>query len=61
VFARQLADYVSAIGLGGAPRVRGDEGRGAVALAEACYRLKQPLRMPWDYPEAYAAIGRNNP
>jgi predicted dehydrogenase len=61
VFARQLADFVSAIGIGGTPLVRGEEGRRAVALAEACYRLKQPLRMPWDYPEAYAAIGRNNP
>jgi predicted dehydrogenase len=61
VFGRQLADFVAAIRGAGRPSVTGEEGRRVVALAEACYAMRQPLRMPWDYPEAYAAVGRTAP
>jgi hypothetical protein len=36
--------------------VTGEQARRAVALVEACYQVRQPWRMPWDYPEAYAAV-----
>ena len=61
VFGRQLAEFVRAVRGAGAPTVTGEEGRRGVALAEACYAMRRPLRMPWDYPEAYAAVGREAP
>jgi len=61
LFARQLADVVAAVRHGAPPLVGGREGRRAVALVEECYALRRPLRRPWDYPEAYAAIGRTGP
>ena len=61
VFARQLADVVAAIRQGGEPLVGGIDGRHAVALVEACYAMRQPLRLPWGYPEAFASIGREGP
>ncbi|MEJ7813125.1 MAG: Gfo/Idh/MocA family oxidoreductase [Gemmatimonadaceae bacterium] len=61
VFARQLADVVAAIRGDGQPLVSGHDGRRAVALVEACYALRQPMRRPWDYPEAYASVGRTGP
>ena len=56
VFGRQLADLVDAIRSGRPPLVGGAEGRRAVALAEACYAARTPLRRSWDYPEAYAVV-----
>lgn len=56
VFARQLAEVVAAIRDGREPPVSGKEGRRAVALVEACYARREPLRLPWDYPEAYATL-----
>jgi predicted dehydrogenase len=61
VFARQLADVVAAIREGREPLVGGSDGRHAVAVVEACYAIRQPLRLPWHYPEAYASIGRKGP
>jgi predicted dehydrogenase len=61
VFGRQLADFVAAIRGERPPAVTATEGRRVVALAESCYALRQPLRLPWDYPEAYAAVGRAGP
>jgi predicted dehydrogenase len=61
VFGRQLADFVGAIRSQRAPAVTGADGRRVVALTESCYALRQPLRLPWDYPEAYAAVGRAGP
>jgi predicted dehydrogenase len=61
VFRRQLADFVAAVRGEGAPAVGGADGRRVVALAESCYALRKPLRLPWDYPEAYAAVGRAGP
>ena len=61
VFGRQLADFVAAVRGGRPPTVTAEEGRRVVALAEACYARRQPLRLPWDYPEAYAAVGRAGP
>lgn len=61
LFARQLADVVAAVRHGTPPLVGGRDGRRAVALVEECYALRRPLRRPWDYPEAYAAIGRAGP
>ena len=55
------ADFVAAIRGEGTVTVSGAEGRKAVALAEACYAARQPLRLPWDYPEAYAAVGKGGP
>ena len=57
VFRRQMADFVAAIRGEGGPTVTGREGRRVVALAEACYAMRRPLRQPWDYPEAYATAG----
>jgi predicted dehydrogenase len=54
VFTRQLADVVNAIRCGRPPLVDGNQGRRAVALAQACYEKRTPLRRSWDYPEAYA-------
>jgi predicted dehydrogenase len=56
VFARQLSDFVTAIRASGQPLVSGHAGRRVVALVEACYAQKQPLRLPWDYPEAYQSL-----
>jgi len=61
VFARQLADVVEAIRTGRPPLVSGVEGRRVVALVEACYARRRPLRRTWDYPEVYASIGRTLP
>ena len=61
VFGRQLADFVAAIRGESPPAVTGEDGRRVVALAESCYALRRPLRLPWDYPEAYAAVGRAGP
>lgn len=58
VFARQLADFVGAVRGERAPLVSGHAGRAAVAAVEACYSIRQPLRRPWDYPEAYLSVGR---
>jgi predicted dehydrogenase len=56
VFGRQLADFVGAIRQRRAPLVSGPDARRAVALVEGCYARKQPLRWPWSWPEAYAAV-----
>jgi predicted dehydrogenase len=56
VFGRQLTEVVAAIRNGHEPPVSGREGRRAVALVEACYARREPLRQPWDYPEAYATV-----
>ena len=61
VFGRQLADVVSAIRGGPPPLASGPDGRRAVAVVEACYARRTPLRQPWDFPEAYAAVGRVGP
>ncbi|HEX6104578.1 MAG TPA: Gfo/Idh/MocA family oxidoreductase, partial [Gemmatimonadales bacterium] len=61
VFGRQLADFVAASRGEGEPTVTGEEGRRVVALAERCYAVRRPLRMPWDYPEAYAVVERSGP
>lgn len=55
VFARQLADVVRAIRGTGELTVSAAEARQAVALVEACYAAREPLRRPWDYPECYSA------
>jgi predicted dehydrogenase len=57
VFGRQLAAFARAVRGDASGIVSGAEGRRAVALVEACYAARQPWRMPWDYPEAYAAVG----
>src|SRR5678815_1581649 len=54
VFARQLDDVVAAIRGTRPPLVGGVDGRRAVAIVEACYGVRTPLRQPWNYPEAYA-------
>ena len=61
VFARQLADVVGAIRGGRPPLVSGVDGRRVVALVEACYALRRPLRRSWDYPEVYASLGKAIP
>jgi predicted dehydrogenase len=58
VFDRQLADFVSAVRGGGPPLVSGSEARRAVALVEDCYARRAPLRFPWSWPEARAAVHR---
>ena len=61
VFGRQLGEFVRATRRESNASVTGQEGRRVVALAEACYAMRQPLRQPWDFPEAYAAVGRTGP
>jgi predicted dehydrogenase len=61
VFARQLADVVAAVRERREPLVGGRDGRAVVALVEACYTLREPLRLPWDYPEAYASLTGGRP
>jgi hypothetical protein len=56
VFGRQLANVVAAVRESGVPLVGGAEGRRAVGLIEACYAVREPLRLPWNYPEAYSAV-----
>jgi predicted dehydrogenase len=56
VFARQLDNVVSAVRGMQVPSVGGVDGRRAVGLVEACYAVRQPLRRPWNYPEAYSAL-----
>ena len=58
VFGRQLAHFGQAVRGEAAEICTGEEGRRVVALVEACYALRQPWRQPWDYPEAFAAVGR---
>jgi predicted dehydrogenase len=58
VFDRQLADFVQAVRTGASPLVSGSEARRAVALVEGCYARRQPLRFPWSWPEARAAVER---
>jgi predicted dehydrogenase len=56
VFARQLDDVVGAIRGRRPPLVGAADGRRAVAIVEACYAARTPLRLPWNYPEAYSGI-----
>ena len=56
VFLRQLTDLVSAIHHHRDPLVGGDAGTRVLALVEACYAARRPLRRAWDFPEAYRAI-----
>jgi predicted dehydrogenase len=56
VFARQVADFMAAIEGKRDPLVDGRQGRRVVELVERCYQLRQPLRRPWDFPEAYDGI-----
>jgi predicted dehydrogenase len=56
VFARQLDSFVEAIRASRAPLVSGLDGRRALAIVEAAYGHGQPLRHPWDFPEAYASV-----
>jgi predicted dehydrogenase len=58
VFGRQLADVVRAIRGATLPRIGGEDGRRVVSLVEACYAMRTPLERPWDFPAAYAAVGR---
>jgi len=51
LFLRQLDDFADAIRNSREPFVPGQEGRRAVELIETCYRLRQPLKQPWDSPE----------
>ena len=60
VFVRQLEDFARAIRSGAPPLVPVADGRRAVAVVERCYAARQPLRHPWDWPEAAAAAGRSS-
>jgi predicted dehydrogenase len=61
VFARQLANVVSAIRGGHQPLVDGAQGRHAVAVVEACYLRREALRHPWSYPESYSSAEHPTP
>ena len=56
VFGRQLDDFAAAIRSGGQPLVTLSDGQRAVAFVESCYAARAPLRRPWDWPEALAAV-----
>jgi predicted dehydrogenase len=57
VFVRQLEDFVRAVRERSEPLVTVSDGRRAVGLVTECYSKREPLRRPWDWPEAYAAVG----
>ena len=61
VFGRQLADFAAAVRGEHPPAVTGEDGRRVVALAESCYAMRRPLRTAWDFPDAYAVVGRTGP
>src|SRR4030095_1327589 len=46
-FAAEHDDFVQAILEGRPPLVCGLEGKKSMSLIEACYRERQPLRIPW--------------
>ena len=56
VFGQQLQDFARAARSGTEPLVTLADGRRAVAFVEACYAARTPLRHPWDWPEALAAV-----
>jgi len=56
VFGRQLRDFADAVRSGTEPLVTLADGRRAVTFVEACYGVRTPLRHPWDWPEALAAV-----
>jgi predicted dehydrogenase len=47
IIADEHADFLQAIRTGQPPAVSGAEGKRSIALIEACYRERQPLRLPW--------------
>ena len=54
VMRQQLDDFAQAVRGEGQPFVPGEEGRRSVALFEECYRVRQPLELPWLLPESIA-------
>jgi predicted dehydrogenase len=46
-FERQIADVVDAVRLNRPPVVPADTGRDVVALIEACYAARRPMKMGW--------------
>jgi predicted dehydrogenase len=46
--AAEHADWLEAIRTGRAPSIPAPEGRRSVALIEACYQRRRPLRLPWE-------------
>lgn len=56
VFEEQLADFVAASTERRPPFVPGTEGARSIALIEECYAVRQPLELPWDFPQAYEAV-----
>jgi predicted dehydrogenase len=56
VFGRQLIEFVRAVRGEASAIVPGHEGRRVVALAEACYAVRELWRMPWDYPVESAVV-----
>jgi len=47
IFADQLAEFAGAIREKRSPAVDGRAGRSSVAVVEACYAARKPLRHPW--------------
>jgi hypothetical protein len=56
VFGRQLNDMVAAVRGTRSLLVGAADARRTVGIVEACYAMRQPLRRPWDYPEAYSDL-----
>lgn len=56
VFGRQLENFADAVRTRCEPLVTLADGRRAVAIVEACYEARVPLRRPWDWPDALAAV-----
>lgn len=54
-FVAQLRDWLGAIRNGTEPLVSGVQGRRCIALAEACYRQRKLLDLPWMKPVAEVA------
>lgn len=48
--AASFADWIDAVRRRRRPAVCGREGRRSVSLIEECYRLRQPLELPWVSP-----------
>jgi predicted dehydrogenase len=52
LIAAEHEDFLEAIRTGRPPAVSGAEARRSIALIEACYAARRPLKLPWVEPES---------
>ncbi len=47
IYHRQINDFIDAIQQSRPPFIPGEEGLRSVKIIEACYKIRQPLKLPW--------------